>query len=654
MIRKACVWSFMTTVLFVCNKPIFAQQGIMVNPSHYERVFVETDALDFTYLYLLENAVRNYPSSRHYFAMFNDLAYYTHTRNLPKSYLLAKEGLDQAKSVNDSLWIGRFEITLGAILLRMEKLDTAELVLEHARLLVLPEDMPFLTTQLGYVYERRGELEKAADYALESMRLAEELNDKKAIALAYSDLSGLFWKQSKFKVGLEYGLKSIELFKEVGLDNLDYNFTLFVVGNNLNALNRPEEALIYFEQCIQMGEKYGFYNNLSDAYIFETDLYTQLKSFARADVAGENAIKYAVLLENDFMLMRSWLSVGKLQLAEKEYVKAIISLKKCLRIATQNFGDEYYLNDAYEALGNAYAGAGNFKSAFQSFQTYDSLKNKLFTAESDERVALLQTEFNAAQQEVKINQQQAEISNQQNTQLLITVIAGFLGLLIIMLLINYRSNRKKNQLLHKQNKEKEFLLKEIHHRVKNNLGVVSSLLALQSEQIEDEGVKDAMLESQNRVNSMSMIHQKLYQGTNLASIEMKDYFANLGMHVLDSFGMETQVNMKVEMELLELDVDTAIPLGLIVNELITNALKYAFPEGREGVILILITKKASIIELVLEDNGLGFDPDKPALGTGFGTQLINLLVMQLDGTISFDSVNGTTATLSFPYEKTAN
>ena len=654
MFKKVYLLPVALLFIFTINTRSIAQKGIMINPAHYERVFVETDVLDITYLDLLEKAVFNYPNSENYFAMLNDLAYYTHTRNLPKSYKLAKKGLAQTKTAKDTLWYGRFEITLGAILLRMERLDSAESVLNDAKLNISSEDLPFLNTQLGYVYERRGELDKAVEYALESMRIANKLGDTKAIALAYSDLSGLFWKQSKFSEGLKYGLKSIDLFKEVGLNSLDYNFTLFVVGNNLHALNRPEEALLYFEDCIKMGEQYGFYNNLSDAYIFETDLYTQLKAFGKADVAGENAIKYATLLENDFMLMRSWLSVAKLQLAEKKYNKAISSLKTCLQIATENFGDGYYLNDAYESLGSAYAGAGDFKSAYKAFQTYDSLKNKLFTAEADERIALLHTQFNAAQQDAKISQQQAEISEQQNRQLLILVAVIFLVLLIILLLINYRTNTKKNKLLSKQNQEKEFLLKEIHHRVKNNLGIVSSLLALQSEQLEDNSVKDAMLESQNRVNSMSMIHQRLYQGTDLAAIEMKDYFTNLGSHVLDSFGLEGSVSLACEMNAIELDVDTAVPLGLIVNELITNSLKYAFPDNREGVIAIHLSKNESALELLIRDNGIGFDQSKPAKGTGFGTQLINLLVMQLDGIITTDSDNGTVVNLQFPYEAPIN
>ena len=639
-----------TSLLIIFNSVVNLMgqsDNTLVTPV-YKKVFIDTDDFDTTYLEQLALILEDYKEyDSTYFSMLNDLAYYTHTQNLPRAYAFTQKGLQISFQQKDSLWNGRFKITQGAILLRMEQLDSAEQVLNEAKLVVSQEDIPFLTTQLGYVYERRGQLDKALDYALESMRLGKELGDTKAIALAYSDLSNLFWKQGKFDVGLKYGLKSVTLFKDVGLNSLDYNFTLFVVGNNLQGLERYADARWYYQQCIKMAEQYGFYNNLSDAYIFESELDIRLGDFDTAKKDGENAVKYAELLDNNFMLMRSWLAIGQAELANNQFFDATKALNKCLEVSGANFSDEYYLNQVYKALGNAYAKMGNYKEGYLAFQKYDSLKDDIFSAETDQRISLLQTQFNTAQQQARIIQQQAEITVQKNGQLLTFVIAGFLLMLLVILFINFRNNKKKNNLLEKQNKEKEFLLKEIHHRVKNNLGVVSSLLALQSEQIEDDKVKDVMLESQNRVNSMSMIHQKLYQGTDLASIEMKDYFLNLGSHVLDSFGLNTRVKLEVDMAQTELDVDTAVPLGLIVNELLTNALKYAFPDSRMGEIIIRFSRDNRNLELLVQDNGVGYDIKSPSQGTGFGSQLINLLVLQLGGKLETQSESGTTVGLKF-------
>lgn len=192
-----------------------------------------------------------------------------------------------------------------------------------------------------------------------------------------------------------------------------------------------------------------------------------------------------------------------------------------------------------------------------------------------------------------------------------------------------------------KNAENELLLKEIYHRVKNNLEMVSSLLMLQSVKTKDAKAKEVMQASQNRVQSMGIIHQKLYQGENLATIEMLDYFTNLSNNLLDAFGASERVSVCCNMEPLELDVDTAVPIGLIVNELLTNALKYAFPSDAAGEVeLSLHERGEGALELVVADNGVGMSGNTPVQGTGFGSQLIQLLTTQLQGQMQIDHGSG--------------
>lgn len=634
--------------LVPCSPLSYGQIFNFSKTDPYKKVFVETDDFGVSYLQDLEDALDKIERDTLKFEVLNDLAYYWHTRNLGKALEFTKMGLALTSEIDNSLWNGRFQITQGSILLRQEKLDAAEAVLKKAEIKVAESDLAFLNTQLGYVFERRGQLGRAADFALETLELGEKLNDKKAIGIAYSDLSNLFWKQEKYEEGLEYGLKSLSYFEERNLDDLDYDFTLYVVGNNYLSLKQYDKAMEYYKRSIEIGERYGFYNNLSDIYISLVDLYVFLNQFNKAEEAGKNAIKYAYLLDNAFMLMRSYLSVGELQIQNKNYPAAIENIQKSIEVATPVFGDGFFLSKAYKSLGEAYAKNEQYQEAYKAFSDYDSLNRIVFTVEADQRISQLQTEFNVAQKENTIQLQETKLQQQQTSQNLISLIAGLLFLILVVLFVSFRNNRKKNRLLRKQNKEKEFLLKEIHHRVKNNLEVVSSLLALQTAQIKDPNVVSAMKESQNRVYSMSIIHQRLYQNDHLSSIEMKDYFFNLGSHILDSFGEEDRIKINYKMPELHLDVDTAVPLGLIVNELLTNSLKYAFPNKQPGEITIYLDKKsAQEIQLLVKDNGIGQTEGEPVKGTGFGKKLIDLLTRQLDGTMQVIYTSGTQYLFSF-------
>jgi PAS domain S-box-containing protein len=197
-------------------------------------------------------------------------------------------------------------------------------------------------------------------------------------------------------------------------------------------------------------------------------------------------------------------------------------------------------------------------------------------------------------------------------------------------------------------REKEVLLKEIHHRVKNNLQVISSLLNLQSNVISNPETRELIRESQNRVRSMALIHEKLYQ-SDLSTINLDEYLRSLTRELFRSYGVQG-VGLKLEVEEISLDVDTAIPCGLIVNELISNSLKYAFAPGAEGTIQL----KASMVSrqqvaLSVSDDGVGLPNDVNLRSTGtLGFQLVHMLIKQLRGTLDIVKNGGTTFMITFP------
>ena len=200
--------------------------------------------------------------------------------------------------------------------------------------------------------------------------------------------------------------------------------------------------------------------------------------------------------------------------------------------------------------------------------------------------------------------------------------------------------------------EKEVLLKEVHHRVKNNLQVVSSLLNLQSAKISDPGTKDILRESQNRVRTMALIHEKLYQSTDLAQIDFSSYLKSLVNYLAQSYrGKSDKVAIQVDAQNVMLDIDTALPCGLIVNELVSNSLKYAFPDDRPGHIKLTCHQTSGKnFTLTISDDGIGlpagFDITKnPSLGL----KLVISLVNQLEGKLDLYRDPGTTFQVSFVY-----
>jgi two-component sensor histidine kinase len=204
--------------------------------------------------------------------------------------------------------------------------------------------------------------------------------------------------------------------------------------------------------------------------------------------------------------------------------------------------------------------------------------------------------------------------------------------------------------IEKSLEEKSVLLKEIHHRVKNNLQVISSLLSLQSAQIKDPQARQLFNDSQNRVRSMALIHEKLYQSNDLAHIDFKDYVQNLSNFLMRSFAAEMRgVRSRLDIENIFLKIDQAIPCGLILNELVSNSLKHAFPEGRNGEVYIQFRLDENRqYHLTVGDNGAGFPADIDFQNTtSLGLQLVSSLTGQIDGNIELIKTPGTEFRITF-------
>jgi two-component sensor histidine kinase len=275
----------------------------------------------------------------------------------------------------------------------------------------------------------------------------------------------------------------------------------------------------------------------------------------------------------------------------------------------------------------------------------------------------LQVKYETAQKESQIaflNQKaKLEQVNLNKATLIRNVTIGGIVLLVIIAVLLYRQSRlrkksnqvitHKSELLERLLTEKEWLLKELNHRVKNNLHMVISLLESQAIYLESDALK-AMKTSKHRIFSMSLIHQKLYQLEDVKTIDMSVYLPELVNYLRDSFDAEEYIHFRLELEPVQLSVSQAIPLALVLNEAITNSIKYAFPGNRRGEISIKMRETGETIELIIRDNGVGMVEAAEDTGIdSLGLQLMRGLIEEISGQIQFENNNGTIITIKFEH-----
>lgn len=350
---------------------------------------------------------------------------------------------------------------------------------------------------------------------------------------------------------------------------------------------------------------------------------------------------------------------GSSMIASKRYSEGLQYLYLALPVA-QKLGDNGTLLVMYERMATAYI----YLSVPDSASRYNLLalkiKESLFNQSKAEALEAAEHNYEKQLNEKTIELQQTEIETQKrlNKQQSIIIALATVGLLVVIILavMLFRSNQTKQKNLQlaiaqkaqiaKQSEERELLLKEIHHRVKNNLQIISNLLELQA--MKSEGDASAvLLDGQLRVQSMAMIHQKLYQQDNVAELDFKEYLTQMQGHWKSTFEAEKLATLALDCENIFLDIDTAIPLGLIINELITNAYKHAFKGIEQPAISISMRQiNAGNYELKVQDNGVGFDKDLSKLKS-LGMRLVQRLSKQISGDLTIESVQGALFTIQF-------
>lgn len=571
--------------------------------------------------------------------------------DLKKALVYARQGVTLSNEIKDKNGQPKFNEMKGRIHANLLELDSASYHFKKALdgYIAIKDKKGQATTyfKIGWVHKKKGELEKAMEVDIEALRLMESINDNLGIAGANNRISEDLSRQERNTESLEYAKKNIEFCIKNKLDEeLVYAYTS--AGGACIAMNNPQESFFYFDKALRLAKSLGFNPmNLSDFYNNLGNSLKRLGKYSEALTNYENALTLAKQTNYRNAVVTVTANLGEINLLTGNYKEALKYQLQTVQFQEDD-NDLSNLTENYGHISTIYEKLGDYPMALEYQKKARIMRDSTAKTESDKTMSELLTQYETEKKENTIASQKTQLAQQKLVQWLSI---GFACLLLAFLFFGYRSYQartKSNQLLAAKNQQNELLLKEIHHRVKNNLELVKSLISLQSAQLEDSVTKDAMIASQNRVQSMGIIHQKLYQGENLGSIEMKDYFINLGEGILDTFNADDKVKIECAMDNLELDVDTAVPIGLIVNELLTNALKYAFPDNAKGNILISLSKSnPEILTLKVSDNGIGKIAGLAPKGTGFGSQLIQLLTQQLNGKMTEDSQNGTSVLFHF-------
>lgn len=498
---------------------------------------------------------------------------------------------------------------------------------------------------LAIVAQLQGNNVEAIDQYLEVEKMFKSLGDDRRLSRLYNNLGSIYRKTEQFDAAIQVYENSLAIKKKLndtrGILNTSINLALLY-----SFAGRYEEAISLYLKNLGEVRKSGDVLNEISILINLGMVYTKESNQVTKDLS--RGLRYLIQAEQLLkesspigLKIECWANLAGAYQAIENHRATSDYLKKMEQVFDE-LSPEAKIS-YYELKSNEQLSRQNYKEAFFFFKKLTVEQNNLTSRKLKERAQELEVRYETEKKERQIVQlelaeQKAMTVQKQSAwqrNFLISV-AGSLLLISLLIFYQYRLKQKSNALLTDKNQtiarslhERETLLKEIHHRVKNNLQIISSLLSLQSKNTNDAATQGAISESRNRVKSMSLIHEQLYQEDTISGVEMMDYITRLVSSLSSSYGLDAdRIKIEIVAENILLDVDSAIPLGLIINELVSNSMKYAFPDHRSGSILISLTDKINELVLVVQDDGVGMDTARNT-SQSFGLSLVNSLMRKL-------------------------
>jgi two-component system, sensor histidine kinase PdtaS len=513
---------------------------------------------------------------------------------------------------------------------------------------------------LGKIEESKVNYQKSNEYFLKSLKIQEKRNDFEKIARLYLRLSEVEFKQNHYQDCVTYARKAIEFqTRNPFTKNVEaYYNALGQIHQRAWAIPKTgkiikvnyDSALYYYKKTEQIEILQKDEINLARVRLQMGSIYNQLKD-KRAIPYLEQVIFTYKKDGQQSPLLQAMVALAGAYLGNNQNGKAF----KLLQDVDEKVHNGYdagpeLLANLETVYSEYYKLTGDWKKAYEHFYSYHQYLENALLKDRYGAVSELNIVYDTEKKQTQIIEQKREIVLQNEVLTLQKRFLWFVGsLLIFTIIVGYIFFRlyKKNQELSRRN---SILLQEQNHRVKNNLQVISSLLSLQSNQLEDKKAKQAVDESQLRIEAITILHRQLYdRHEGLDKINMEDFIMDLSEIVLQTYNL-SEVEIEYDITFKEINNDKTVFIGLIINELISNACKYAFKENDNPYLKISFSENMNWIYLKVEDNGrneiknaINYDSNQ----SSFGMKLINMMVLQLDGTITYSYNEGSEFTVKF-------
>ncbi|MBX2815079.1 MAG: tetratricopeptide repeat protein [Saprospiraceae bacterium] len=544
---------------------------------------------------------------------------------------------------------------------------------------------------LAYAYDINDQLSIALDYYDRARQAYQQADNHMWIAGSINAMGTANYFAGEYGEAIRLFLESLTYAEEHDLI-LEQVESLINVAAVYDETDRTREAIRHCQRAAQLQQKLGTDERLGYLYIYLADYYKQLDHldstfyyleqaegiFKDDDVnpemlgstytsqgsalleKGDTALAKQKLQQGYDILKNSRANIpallfnltqqGSIALASGNTREAKRLLEQALNFTQDSERHEHKL-DILNLLQRTHFLNGDLRKAYDHLASYADLADAVRTTDRDEMIAEMQAKYDLHQQEKQLEIQRLKIAQQASIRKLLIILAAILLVGILGLLYFLRSKNRSNALLAEQKmiiegalQEKEILLKEIHHRVKNNLQVISSLLSLQSNSVEDGVVKEVLKEGQDRVRSMALIHQNLYQGKDLMTVNTHTYFTALIEKLVRSYSInrDTEITLDLDIDSFDLHVEKMMPLALIVNELVSNSLKHAFAEGNgdEDQISVVLQESDKDLILRVRDNGSGIADLSLFGGKSFGYKVISSFARKMKAQIDYLTDSG--------------